>query len=189
MPDAGTLGAFVAFIVRDEAGDIIGVDRYGPPGSAARAHAEEHGLPKLLAVSGSTRSLWPAAESIPPATVLDGYLLVGEGAPCAATLLGVGAAAISYPMAGSFWSEWARRLHRAGYRRALVLADADAPGRRGAQVAAVALRDAGVRARAIDLFPSRGDGFDVADELRNYESDDARERLLELLLPFVEEDA
>ena len=70
----------------------------------------------------------------------------------------------------------------------LVIADADEVGRRAARSSAFALRDAGVFARAIDLFPSRTDGFDVADALREHDKrSDATDWLMNRLAPFVKE--
>jgi putative DNA primase/helicase len=144
-------GDRVVFPIVDEGGTVVGVDRYAPPGSPAR----ELG-PKLIA--HGARGLWPA-----PATVLGLRYLV-EGAPAAATLLGCGLAAVAYPSASGLRRVDAERLRAAS--DLIVLADADAVGRRAARTSVLVLRDVGITARAIDLFPDVHDGRDVADELR-----------------------
>ena len=53
-------------------------------------------------------------------------------------------------------------------RRVVVLADADEVGRVGAARSARLLRDRGADSKALDLFPDRTDGYDVADELRRH---------------------
>ena len=50
----------------------------------------------------------------------------------------------------------------------VVLADADEVGRAGAARSARLLRDRGADSKALDLFPDRTDGYDVADELRRH---------------------
>lgn len=159
--------------------DVVrSLDLYAAPGTRARELVSKDN-PKLKALG--RRSLWPA-----PPTVAGTPLLLVEGAPCAATLLGCGFAAVAFPSASGLQPIDAPRFHSSS--PVLVLADADEVGRRAARSSAFALRDAGVFARAIDLFPSRTDGFDVADALREHDKrSDATDWLMNRLAPFVKE--
>jgi hypothetical protein len=151
---------------------VVGIDRYAPPGSIARTVGEE----KLLALG--VRGLWPGPETV------KGLRFVVEGAACAATMLGVGLAAIAYPSAKRVLCRAeAERLRDAGTQDLIVLADGDAVGRQAARVSVLTLRGVGLRARAVDLFPDIDDGRDVADELRT--RDDGVDWLLAELAEFI----
>jgi hypothetical protein len=148
-------GGRVVFPIVDYAGAVVCVDCYAPPNSAARRAGEA----KLLA--NGIRGPWPA-----PATVAELRYIV-EGAPAAATMLGCGLPAIGFPSAAAgVRLVDATLLRAAGANDLVVLADGDAVGRSAARTSVLVLRDVGVRARAIDLFPELDDGRDVADELR-----------------------
>jgi hypothetical protein len=154
----------LVFAVRDDAGGLIGLERYAMPGSRARS-ALGGAVPKLLAVSGSRRSLWPAPGQVRVGGHLPGTLLVCEGPPAAVTLAGCGFTAVSFPNASGLMARDASRI-AARFRRAVLLGDADEVGRAGASASAAILRDHGVDAVAIDLFSGIGDGRDVGDVLR-----------------------
>jgi hypothetical protein len=154
----------LVFAVRDDAGRLVGLERYAMPESRARRELR-HGAPKLLAAAGSRRSLWPAPVDVRIGEHLDRTLVVCEGAPAAATLAGCGLSAISFPnSAGLSGSDVGRIASR--FLRAIVLADADRVGRAGASVSARLLREHGVAAVMVDLFPGVDDHRDAADVLR-----------------------
>ena len=148
-------GKRAVFPIVDDAGDVIGADRYAPPNSAARRAGEA----KLKALGA--RGLWPA-----PATVDGSPTLLVEGCPAAATVLAHGLPCVGFPNAAGARRCDAERLQAAGSGSLVVLADADAVGRRAASVSVLVLHGLGIHARAVDLFPERDDGRDVADELR-----------------------
>ena len=169
MPRAGMLGNKAAFIIEDDAGTTIGFDTYCMPGSLERELAEAAGRPKLQAAARSVRGMWPRPKDVPPAAIANEILFLVEGAPAAATVLGVGFACSAFPNgAGLRPHEVGRVLASLRGRRVIVLADADEVGRVGAARSARLLRDRGADSKALDLFPDRTDGYDVADELRRH---------------------
>ena len=97
MPRAGMLGNKAAFIIEDDAGTMIGVDVYAMPGSLERELAEAAGRPKLQAASGSVRGMWPRPRDVPRRAIANEILFLVEGAPAAATVLGVGFACCAFP--------------------------------------------------------------------------------------------
>jgi hypothetical protein len=169
MPRAGMLGNKTAFIIEDAAGTTIGIDTYCMPGSLERELAEAAGRPKLQAAVGSVRGMWPRPKDVPPSAIASEILFLVEGAPAAATVLGVGFACSAFPNgAGLRPHEVGRVLASLRGRAAIVLADADEVGRAGAARSARLLCDRGADSKALDLFPHRTDGYDVADELRHH---------------------
>jgi Toprim domain-containing protein len=154
----------LVFAVRDDAGGLIGLERYAMPGSRARARLAP-GAPKLLALRGSRRSLWPAPMDIRVGEHLSGTLVVCEGPPTAVTLAGSGFSAVAFSSAGGLREVEAARIARQ-FLRAIVLADADQVGRAGASVSARLLRECGVEAVMVDLFRGVDDHRDVGDVLR-----------------------
>jgi hypothetical protein len=145
---------------------VIGIDLYVPPFTAERVRIDAEGGLKLTAVSGSRRGLWPRPQDVPSSTCLPDVLVAVEGPGTAATLLSLGFSAISFPSAAGIGARDAERIARAGWGFVVVLADADDVGRRGARASVLALRTAGLNAKAIDLAPDRSDGSDVADLAR-----------------------
>ena len=144
MPRAGMLGNKAAFIIEDDAGTTIGFDMYCMPGSLERELAEAAARPKLQAASGGVRGMWPRPKDVPPAAIANEVLLLVEGAPAAATVLGVGFACSAFPnAAGLRPHEVGRVLASLRGRRVIVLADADEVGRAGAARSARLLRDRG----------------------------------------------
>jgi hypothetical protein len=154
----------LVFAVRDDAGALVGLERYAMPGSRARSTLGV-AVPKVLAVSGSRRSLWPAPGEVRIGRHLPQTLVVCEGPPAAVTLAGCGFTAVSFPNARGVTPTDAARI-AAHFRRAVLLGDADEVGRAGASASAAILREHGVDALAVDLFPGIGDGRDVGDVLR-----------------------
>jgi hypothetical protein len=157
----GEAGGRLVFAIRDDNHVLIGLERYAMPGSSARGV----GVPKLLAVSGSRRSLWPAPGDVQIGDHLPGTLMVCEGPPTAVTLAGCGFTAVSFPNASGLTPGDAARIAER-FRKAILLGDADAVGRAGASASAGLLRECGVDALAIDLFPGIDDKRDVGDALR-----------------------
>lgn len=127
------------------AGAMVALVRYLPGGS-----------PKSLAVG--PRELWPAPESLP---VSDSVWLV-EGEPDRVSAVEIGLAAVSVPGVGTWKPGWAERFQG---RRVTVCLDCDPQGREAASVRVSELRAAGVQAAVVDLFPARGDGYDLGDAL------------------------
>ena len=180
MPAAGMIGEKAAFGIEDNAGVVIGLDLYAMPGTIDRELVAASGRPKLAAVGGSIRGMWPRPKDAPSSTIAPETLFLVEGAPAAATVLGVGFSCAAFPNAAGLRDfEVGRVLARLGGRRAIVLADADDVGRSGAARSARLLRDRGADAIALDLFPDRHDGFDVADALRQHDHAGAADWLLE----------
>lgn len=133
--------------VFDEHGRLVNVGRYA---SLSR--------PKMVALRGRPRNLFPAPESLAGRDV---WLVEGE--PDAITGRELGLMACGVPGVNGWRDEWAPRF--AG-RRVVVCMDCDEPWRRAAVRVAAALRKAGVfEVRVLDLDPTRGDGFDVSDFL------------------------
>ena len=75
----GESGGRLVFAVRDDAGGLIGLERYAMPGSRARRLASA--CPSCSPVAGSRRSLWPAPGDVQVGGHLPGTLLVCEGPP------------------------------------------------------------------------------------------------------------
>lgn len=162
---------WIFFVIRDDAegeGTIIGLERYAPPGSVARADVQLASAAKLQALAGSQRGLGPIRpRSLPPAEILHDYLFLCEGAPCAATLLGVGAAAVGFANCVGLREHEVKRIAaRADGRHVVVFPDCDPAGRAGAAQTARSLRARGVDAVVLDLAPGVVDKTDIADHLR-----------------------
>ena len=147
-------GSRIVLPIAGADGALIGIERYAPPGSRARRAG-----PKTIACG--RRSLWPAPEAVA------GLRFLVEGSGTAATMLAAGLPTAAYPSASGLRLIDAKRLQAAGAGNLVVLADADAVGRRAARTSCLVLRGAGVHARAVDLFDGADTGVDVADELRS----------------------
>jgi hypothetical protein len=154
----------LVFAVKDDSGALVGLERYAMPRSRARA-VLGLGAPKLLAQAGSRRSLWPAPGDVRLGEHLRGVVAVCEGAPAAVTLAGCGLSAVAFPSASGLRERDAARIARR-FPRAVVLTDADDAGRAGASASASLLREHGVAAVMVDLFPGIADHRDVGDVLR-----------------------
>jgi hypothetical protein len=146
----GVDGGRVVIPVRDAAGRLAAVLRYDP--------RRECRGPKVIAVSGSSRTLYPA-----PETVVGGRLVIVEGEPDAIAAHSAGLPAVAVPGSHGWRTAWTGRFHG---REVIVIADSDRDGRRLACTITADLQQAGIRARAVDLHPGRDDGGDLTDWLR-----------------------
>ena len=137
-------GERITFTIRKWVGEkykIVGVARYLPGGS-----------PKMVALPGSKRELFPAPEHMPR----DRTLFVVEGEPDAVSVRSAGHLAVAVPGASSWQLEWAARLTG---RRLIVLCDCDRQGRG----LAARIKDSLPEARVVDLEPGCDDGTDIGD--------------------------
>jgi hypothetical protein len=153
-------GSRVVVPISDDSGLTIGVDRYSAPCTRARLSLGDR--PKMLGFR--KRGLWPA-----PVTAAgirrDTTVYLVEGPPAAATLLGCGLGAISFPSATGLRGDEGQRI-AATFDHAIVLVDADTAGRKAGPVCAALLRAAGCGVEVVDLLPGVDDGTDAADILR-----------------------
>jgi hypothetical protein len=113
------------------------------------------GQPKMRALKGRGRHLFPAPE------YLTGNVWLVEGEPDAITMRELGIPAVAVPGVNT-WRDWEERFTG---RRVTVCMDCDEQGRACAAERVDGFRRAGVEARAVDLDPSRDDGFDLSDAL------------------------
>lgn len=139
-------GRRLAIPIRDGRNQLQTVVRYRPGGH-----------PKMLALRGRDRGLFPGPETIDSDHV---WLVEGESDAIAAHELGLPAAAV--PGVAKWHASWPERL--AG-RRVTVMFDCDDQGRTAARLRARQLAEAGVQARVADLAPGYGDGYDLGDAL------------------------
>ncbi len=130
--------------IRDEAGVLVNVMQY-----AATKR------PKMLAVGGRPRGLFPAPESVPGDLV---WLLEGEGDAITAHTIGL--PGVGVPGTQGWRDEWAARLKG---RMVVVCFDADKVGRAGAQGVARSLVGHATSVRLLDLFDDADDGSDLTD--------------------------
>jgi 5S rRNA maturation endonuclease (ribonuclease M5) len=125
-----------------------------------RPDRTEH--PKVTAVPGTRLGLLP----LPAWTRAERVLLV-EGPSDMLAARSAGLPAIAVPGANAWRSEWASALDG---RRVVVVMDCDRPGRQAAARIAEDLERRGIRVGVCDLAPSRHDGYDVSDWLREGKS-------------------
>jgi hypothetical protein len=149
----GWTGERFTLPVRGPEGELLTVLGYVPGGS-----------PKMKALKGRGRHLFPAPERH---DVLDvrlagkANLWLVEGEPDAISARELGVPAVAVPGVNT-WRDWEDRFQG---RRVTVCMDCDDQGRACAQERVDGFRRAGVEARAVDLDPSRSDGFDLSDAL------------------------
>jgi DNA primase len=149
-------GKRITIPVRDRTGALVNVLRYTP--------SPKDDAPKLIALRGRPRDLVPA-----PGTLQGGDVWIVEGEPDAIAAHSLGLAAVAIPGV-----EFAKRLDPERFRafdRAIVLLDCDQPGRDAAGAIAQTLANAGNKVKAIDLDPSRDDGYDLGDLAREAAAD------------------
>jgi hypothetical protein len=148
---AGWTGERVTLPVYDAEGRLLTVLGYLP-----------NGKPKMRALKGRGRHLFPAPERLisPVSGPLNLWLVEGE--PDAITARELDIPAVAVPGVSTWRDEW---LDRFQGRRVTVCMDCDDQGRACAAERAVEFRRAGIDARAVDLDPSRSDGFDLSDAL------------------------
>lgn len=161
-------GERIVFPVRDADGALLNVSRYAP--------GDRRDGPKMLAASGHRRGLFPAPESVEGEPI---WVLEGEPDAVSAHELGIPATAV--PGVKKWDPSWATRF---GGRGVAVCMDCDREGREAAQRIARELAEYATRVKVIDLDPSRNDGYDLTDLLREAGEDrsSARRALLEMAL-------
>jgi len=121
-----------------------------------RLDRAEH--PKVTAVPGTRLGLLPL-----PAWARAERVLLVEGPSDMLAARSAGLPAIAVPGANAWRSEWASALDG---RRVVLVMDCDRPGRQAAARIAEDLERRGIVAGIRDLAPSRHDGYDVSDWLR-----------------------
>jgi hypothetical protein len=141
----------VVIPVTDVVGRLLSVLRYDA-NRVGRA-------PKMLAVAGSVRALFPA-----PASLTARRLLLVEGEPDALAALSLGIAAVAIPGVDAWRGEWASLF--AG-RVVTICPDCDRQGRALAVRVRNDLDRAAVAAEIFDLDTDRDDGYDLTNALRS----------------------
>lgn len=131
----------------DPAGKLAGLLRWQPFDRTAGA--------KMLAHPGTRREIFP-----PPETIAAEHLLICEGEPDALAAHSAGIPAVAIPGIASWKPAWANRF--AGHAVTVVL-DCDFAGRQCTERVVQDLTAAGIQATALDLAPSRTDGYDLTD--------------------------
>lgn len=145
----GTDGSRITIPTRNAQGQLVGVLRWSP---------FHHGtVPKMLAVPGSRRELFPPPEHLPAPT-----LVLCEGEPDALAAHTAGIQAVAIPGAGGWRSAWASRF---ADRRVLVTLDCDNEGRNAARLIARDLTRTAAELTVVDLDPDRDDGYDLTNHL------------------------
>lgn len=139
---------------RSRHGVLVGLGRY-LPGSA------REGAPKMLAVPGSRRELFPPPEQLEAG---DEFVFLCEGEPDAITAHALGLAAVAVPGARSWQREWRERFSD---RRVCLVFDCDDPGRQLAAQVAADLAPVAREVRVLDLGPARTNGFDLSDRVKD----------------------
>jgi hypothetical protein len=143
-------------------GERITIPVHGPEGQLLTVLGYlPGGKPKMRALKGRGRHLFPAPERFPRRREGSGVWLV-EGEPDAISAHELGLAAVAVPGVNTWQDDWDERFR--GFR-VTVCMDCDEQGRACAQQRAMDLGFAGVEARVVDLDPSRSDGFDLSDAL------------------------
>jgi hypothetical protein len=121
-----------------------------------RINATQH--PKVTAIPGTRLGLLP-----PPAWTSGDRVLLVEGPSDMLAARSAGLPAVAVPGANAWRSEWAGDLEG---RAVVVVMDCDRPGRQAAARIAEDLEYRGIAVWIGDLAPSRRDGYDVSDWLR-----------------------
>lgn len=153
-------GRRITIPVRDADAKLSGILRWLP--------FDRRGAPKMLALPGSHRALFPAPEQLPP-----GPVVLCEGEPDALAAHSAGLTAVAIPGVAGWRTEWAARFT---HRLVTIVMDCDAEGRTCARRVALDLAAADVDTRVIDLGTERADGYDLTDHLLRGGSIDALRR-------------
>lgn len=159
-------GERIVFPIRDGAGTLVNTSRWTPRPTT--------GQPKIKALPGRARDLFPAPESVKADVV---FITEGEGDAVAAATLGLPASSIP-------GTEAADRVHVERFRRfrsVNVLLDCDQAGRDAAERLGARLAAAGIEARVLDLDPSRDDKYDLSDFTREAAESGGLEHARQLL--------
>lgn len=135
-------GKRLVFPVHGPDGQLLTVTRYLP-----------NGEPKMQAIPGRQRGLFPAPEFVAP-----GDLWLVEGEPDAVTGYRLGLPTVGVPGVNSWRPEWAQRFTD---RHVVVCFDCDDPGRKAADKIANAIVPHASEVRLVDL--GGADGFDLTD--------------------------
>ncbi len=142
--------------IRDRHAVLVNVCRYQP--------TPKGGERKMISLAGRPRDLFPA-----PETLEGGEVWLVEGEPDA-----IAAASLGLPAVGIPGVEFAKRLdveRFRRFRRVNVLLDCDTQGRNAAATVGARFAEAGIAARVLDLDPSRCDGYDLGDLVRDASQD------------------
>jgi DNA primase len=145
-------GQHITIPVRDEHGTLVSLLCYRPGGPA-----------KIRAASGSRRALFPH-----PGREASSSIVLVEGEPDAIAARSRGLAAIALPGTESWQSAWARGFSG---RDVTIIMDCDPQGRRCAQRVADDLNPMARTVTAVDLAPTRTDGYDLTDWLISHPGD------------------
>ncbi len=134
----------LVFPVRNETGVLVNAVYY-----ASKAK------PKSLAVTGRSRGLFPAPETLEGEVA---YLTEGE--PDAITAHGLGLPACGVPGTSGWKAEWVPRFEG---RKVVVVFDCDTVGREAAHRVADSLALVAASVRVLDLEPGNSEGLDLTD--------------------------
>lgn len=156
-------GQRITIPIRDAEGALIGLLRWLP--------FDRRSAPKMLALLGSCRDLFP-----PPEQMTGEAIVLCEGEPDALAAHSAGIQAVSVPGAASWRDPWSRRF---ASQTVTIAFDCDPQGRSAARSVHGSLKAAGVTATVVDLNPSRDDGYDLTEHLRR----NGRSATAQLLAP------
>jgi DNA primase len=150
------------FPVYDENQQLATISRYRPDSK-----------PKMRALSGRDRGLFPSPERFP-----NRALWLVEGEPDGVTVVQLGLAGCGIPGANGWTTGFAERnrLRFAG-RVVIVCFDCDEEGRNAVKKVLPDLTAVARDVRVVDLDPGRSDGFDLSDF---HLAGGTREQLVEL---------
>jgi hypothetical protein len=163
----------IVFPVYDVAGQLVNVETYLPDPDT------RNGRPKIRALAGRPRELFPAPESI-SGFPEDQPVFVVEGHPDAVRARSLGLAAVAVPGTNNWRPGWAARFSR--FARVVVVVDADSPGREAAARIASDLSQHVDDVRVLDLHPSANDGSDLTDFAADATTDDEMASLRDLFM-------
>lgn len=150
----GWTGERVSIPIRDASHGLVGVVLYAPPWSRRG--------PKLVAVPGSRRALFPSVAAISRGAPI----WLTEGEPDVIAAMSSGLCAVAIPGVHGWDHAWAEQFTQ---REVVVCMDCDPQGRAAAGRIAGDLQPVARSVRVIDLDPSRDDGFDLTDAILQHQ--------------------
>lgn len=160
--------------IRDAHGTLVNVELYAPnPRSRGKR-------PKVFALTGHPRDLYPAPETYSP----DADLWIVEGGADAISAISLGLNAVAIPGVGKWGDGWTDRLK--GFRSLVICLDCDVPGRTKAEDAGADLLKGGCTLRILDIDPTRSDGYDLGDFAKRAQTEADRRQARRLLLDMAE---